>query len=374
MKEIGYIIFACFYKFFSILPMKKNHVFLIMTHDESREGNVGRVGYYMKKYESSKIYTLKRKDTSVKRMPYFFLVKSYELARCEYVFLDNAFLPMAYFKVRKGTKVVQLWHGTGTIKKFGQHVNKGTRLGELENRSHKNITKLVVNSEATKKLYSQCFGIPESKVEVLGLPRTDYLFKKEYQNRQIHLFYGKYPMLQDKKLLLYTPTFRDDQVELPQIKLNIKKLIAETDDSVCLGLRLHPFIADKMTFSKKEYGDRVYDFSKYPHLNTLLFVSDVLMTDYSSIVFEYCALKKPMIFFAYDLEKFSQNGRGFYEDYETYVPGPVARTTEEVIDILNENQFKYEKIEPFFHTAYKYEDGKSTKRVVKMIKEVDARL
>lgn len=371
MKEIGYLIFACLYRFYTLFPMKKNSAFLIMTHDGGREGNVAVTAAYMKRVYHTKLKTLRRKDTAfggkggLQRAFCFFFIKPWEMARAEYIFMDNAFLPMAYLKVRKGTTVVQLWHGTGTVKKFGQHVNTG-KLYEQEKRANENLDYVIVNSEATKGLYAECFSVDVSQVKVLGLPRTDLLFSKKGLAKRKEKFLEQYPELKNKKLILYAPTFRDREAENPKLYLDIEKMINELPEEYCLGLRLHPFVAQNFQLGK-DYHGKVYDFSAYDNINTLLASTDVLITDYSSIIFEYCVFGKPMIFYAYDLEEFSDHGRGFYRNYKEYVPGPVVETTDEILKVIQEKDWREEKLQAFFKDSYAYTDGKSTKRVVDLV-------
>ncbi|MGN0466232.1 MAG: CDP-glycerol glycerophosphotransferase family protein [Lachnospiraceae bacterium] len=372
MKEIGYHIFAFFFRLYSFLGIDENRVFLVMTHDDGREGNVGTVLTYLKKNKSDLKYArVTRKGTDFKgekkawRALRFFLRTSYEIARSKYIFLDNVFLPLAFCKVQDKVKVIQLWHGTGTIKKFGQDVNEG-RLKELEKRANQKITDLVVNSDETKKLYAGCFGISENKVRVFGLPRTDVFFNKRVQQKKLEEFYTEYPELKDKKIILYAPTFRDDELVHPSIAFSIDKLMEQMDENVCLALRLHPFVAYSIPYEGK-YKNRVYDFSLYNKLNTLLFATDCLVTDYSSIIFEYVALNRPMVFYAYDLDEFKKDGRGFYNEYETYVPGPVVQSEKELIEALKKESINQEEIEKFRKRAYAYTDGRATKRLIDKI-------
>lgn len=368
MKGIGYVIFAFMYGIYKHLPLKKNSAFLIMTHDGGPEGNVAVVGAYMRRLYRTETAGLRRGDTcfggqgGFLRALRFFFVKSLAMARAEYIFMDNVFLPMAYLRVRKDTVVIQLWHGTGTVKKFGQHVNTG-KLYQLEKRANENLSYVIVNSRATKKLYAGCFSVKEEQVKVLGLPRTDLLFSEQELLLRRAKFFKQYPDLMDKKLVLYAPTFRDGEVEHPGVHLDVEKMAANLPAGYCLGLRLHPFVAERFSL-EKDYGGKVLNFSSYDNLNTLLMATDILITDYSSIIFEYCVFRRPMIFFAYDLEQFSDHGRGFYRDYRSYVPGPVARTTEEVLEIIRAKDWQEEKLQAFLTDSYAYLDGKSTKRVV----------
>ncbi|HHU73193.1 MAG TPA: hypothetical protein GXZ28_01010 [Clostridiales bacterium] len=374
MKIIGYLIFTFFYHtFWLFCRVKPKKVFAIMTHDESLDGNVGQVVDFLKeKEEGYRFHYLTKKDRQIsgniqglKGIISFFVMKPYHLARSEVILMDNVFLPMAYMKMRKSVKVIQLWHGTGTIKKFGQDVNTGS-LKKLEKRANHRITHLIVNSEETKRIYSRAFGIPLDKVYVLGLPRTDIFFSEEMIKERREQFFAQFPNLKNKRLLLYAPTFRDEESKQPKIALDTK-LIGEELKDYALLLRLHPFVEEAYRregeSANRIDGSNIISMTGYPDINTLLLVSDYLITDYSSIIFDYCLQGKPMIFYAYDLEEFSNQGRGFYHPYEHLVPGPVVKNTEEIIELIKKDQFDLDRIEDFKRKQYRYLDGKSTERL-----------
>ena len=378
-KEIGYHIFATVYKICCIFPKKKNRVFLVMTHDASKEGNVGVVRNYLNAGEMEwEFCPLRRQDTDfskgelLSKLVRFFIRKPYELATSSYIFQDNIFLPMAFLKFKKEVKVVQLWHGTGTIKKFGQDVNTG-RLKELEQRANDTITHLIVNAEEWKKTYSHIFGVDEKRVFVTGMPRTDILFQEEEQEKRVEQFYERHPELIGKKIVLYAPTFRDQALGKQTIALDLDKMVKRLPKEVVIGLRLHPFVANQFQYEGVE-KERVVDFSHEENLNTLLFASSALITDYSSIAFEYVVMNKPIYFYAYDLEEFSDHGRGFYEDYESYVPGYVSKTTEVLLDQMKEMEKnpdiarKWEKKRREFQEKnYGFCDGNSTRRLIRLL-------
>ena len=373
MKRLGYLLFAVMFYICRIFPIKENCFFLMMTHDPSKEGNIGAIRCYLEESQNQyEFVSLTREQEHfrgkavIKRLFVFFFKKPYEMATSHYILMDNVFLPMAYMKFSKKVKVVQLWHGTGTIKKFGQHVNQGT-LGQLEKKANQCITHLIVNGEDTKELYQGCFGVTKDKVYVTGLPRTDLLFQEEKKEKALKQFYQQFPQYQDKKIILYAPTFRDSELEHPRIPFQGECLLEGLGEEYILGLRLHPHVANRL--NQSVLSERVVNFSNYPDLNSLLFAADILITDYSSIIFEFCALQKPMIFYAYDLDEFSENGRGFYHPYKEYVPGPVAENEEELRECLRLKEFDKEKVNAFFHKSYAYEDGGATKRVVDLLLE-----
>ncbi len=378
MKTIGYLIFAGFYYFFHLFcSVKSKKVFAIMTHDGSASGNVGVVIDYLKArndgYSFQFIRNEDRKDMghsgAWKQKISFFISKPYHLATSEFVLLDNVFLPMAYLQFAKKVSIIQLWHGTGTLKRFGQDVNTG-KLRKLEKNANSKVTHLIVNSMETKKEYAQSFGIEEDKVFIYGMPRTDVFFDRKKIKEKKSKFYDQYPALKDKKLILYAPTFRDQEKKEPRLALDTSFLCNNLPENYVILLRLHPFVAEAMTLDndwKRGKEDRVIAMSSYPDVNTLLLVSDYLITDYSSVMFEYCLREKPIIFYAYDLEEFSDCGRGFYRNYEEYVPGPVVRSTGEILEFIKKQEFDPEKIHAFVQSNYRYLDGKSTERLYQHI-------
>lgn len=360
-KKLGYWLYAAFFHLFRLFPVKPKKIFCVMTHDGSKGSSVGVVIEALKEQSNSyDFYYMKKSDreNALKALVSFFITKPYHMATSAYVLMDNAFLPMAYLHFSKKTKVVQLWHGTGTIKKFGQDVNEG-ELKKLEYKANQRITHLIVNSEYTKKQFAQAFGITEEKVYVWGLPRTDELFSEKVKQEKMDSFYGQYPQLKGKRLVLYAPTFRDNEVAHPKMELDVSYLEKNTDENTVYLIKLHPFVA---THYELKDSLRCVNVSSYQDINTLLFVSDVLITDYSSIIFEYCVLEKPMIFYAYDLEHFSQQGRGFYEPYESYVPGPVAKDTKEVAQLLSSETLSIQPVKEFKEKSFSYLDGCSMKR------------
>ena len=309
IKELSYALFAFNYKFGSILPIKKNFVFSIMTHDESPSGNIRTLTKYLSKVGKYSFYYVSKEE----RRAYFHLlfVLPFVMSRAEIILMDNAFMPMSFFKVRKETKVLQLWHGTGSIKKFGQDSNTG-RLRELERRHNANIDCLFVNSAGLVREYAGAFGLPESKVYATGLPRTDWLLT----------------LLSDK----------NRAKKIRDIREKIEKF-------------------------------RVINISDYKDLNELMVVSDGLITDYSSIIFDYVVLDKPMYFFADDILDFETNGRGFYLDYRNELPGILPSDETELGRIIVNDIEGSESNEArlsrrlFLDKYYDWLDGKSAMRV-----------
>lgn len=376
IKELTYALFAINYKLGSLFPTTKKFVFSVMTHDSSQTGNIMALTDYMGKSGSYKFYYITKEE----RKAFFHLlfVVPFLMSRAELILMDNAFMPMSFFKVRKKTKVVQLWHGTGSIKKFGQDSNTG-RIKELEQRINSNIDSLIVNSDILINQYAGAFGVDESKVYATGLPRTDWLLGlvndveqarrlDDIRNKIAHF---KNFDLQDKKIVLYAPTFRDEEIEEPKLHLDIMKLVENLSENTIIFLRLHPFVS--RLFKNSDLGDRIVNVSDYSDLNELMAVADGLITDYSSLIFDYCILDRPMYFFADDIVEFGLKGRGFYLDYNLELPGIIPDSEEELAEKItldlsgNEDNELRVKRRAFTHKYYKWLDGNSAKRVYETV-------
>lgn len=367
IKKLGYYLFAVFFCVFRLVPVKKNKIFLVATHDDSEEGNIGIVAKRIRETMPEMTMVFLTKKDGIHKPFSFFLGKAYHMATSGTIFLDNEFMPMAYTPISKQTKVVQLWHGTGTIKKFGQDSDEGA-VAKIAHRANERLTHLIVNSEMTKRQYASAFNQPPEHVHILGLPRTDLILNEERMQAMKEKFWQQYPQLKEKHCTLYAPTFRDEEVENPQIALDLETFVGQMAEEEVLLLRLHPHVAAHCpSVMWEKYAGRIYNVSDYAGVTTLLAVADCLITDYSSIIFEYCLLDKKVVFYAYDLPQFAENGRSFYEDYESFVPGPVAHSQEELIRLCREKTADTARLERFRKEMFAYLDGKATNRLLQLI-------
>ncbi|MEL7671249.1 CDP-glycerol glycerophosphotransferase family protein [Methanobacterium sp.] len=377
-KRTSYHIMAIFFYLSYLFPINKKKILLIMTHDNTNEGNVGSTYHYFQKQDPTLIfkevtrdnYTFKSDKNLFKNLIYMFISVPYHMATSRTIFMDNVFLPFSAVKIKKNTQLVQLWHGTGAIKKFGLDCEEKW-IKKLAVTTNKNTTHFIVGSSWMKKIYKTAFEAEDNKIFNIGCSRTDIFFNKAALQEKRDEFFSSYPELSGKKIVLYAPTFRDEEYNTSEIKihLDIDKLMSNLDDNYVLGLRLHPRIADKINISEysTHYQDSIFDFSGYNKLNTLLICCDILITDYSSIIYEYALMKKPMIFYSYDLSKFEKSSRGFYEDYKTAVPGPVVFKTEQIGDIIKDYPADEYNIDKFLDIYLENCDGNSRKRLYDLL-------
>ena len=367
IKKLGYYLFAMCFTVFRIIPLNRNKIFFVATHDDSSEGNIGIVAEAVRREMPEKKCIFLTKRDGIRRPFSFFLGKAFHMATSAVIFLDNEFMPMAYTRISPRAKVVQLWHGTGTIKKFGLDSDTG-EVARLARKANGRLTHLIVNSELTKKQYGSAFGVPEDKIYMLGLPRTDLMLDEKRMDKLKKNFYEQYPLLVKKHCSLYAPTFRDSEVDKPVFGLDFDSFCSCMEEDEVLLVRLHPHVAAKCPDSIWErYAGTIVNVSEYPGVATLLAVAERLITDYSSIIFEYCLLDREMIFYAYDYEDFRKEGRDFYEEYPDFVPGPVVYSQQELEKIWQEKSFDSQLLQRFKKKTFCYLDQNATNRLLELI-------
>ena len=289
----------------------------------------------------------------------FFVLKSRLLATAEYVFLNDNFMPMGKLNFRKEAVITQLWHAEGAFKKFGLHIPQNDSLRKAEIAANSKLSYVVCSSESVRKIYAEAFGVDERKVLPLGAPRVDYLKNEKNQKEALREIHEKYPETRNKKILLYAPTFRDEaEMDKDILKnFNLSEVKKNLGDDYEIFIRLHPqiHISDRDTLGATDVTD-------FPDVRKLILASDVLITDYSSICMDFAFLNKKTVFFAYDLKWYTER-RDFYFDYESFVPGLVAKNTAELISAVK-SDFQKERNEKFKSFNFSFDDNLSAKRVV----------
>ncbi|WP_368506048.1 CDP-glycerol glycerophosphotransferase family protein [Alkalihalophilus sp. As8PL] len=299
------------------------------------------------------------------------------MARAEF-WVTNSRMPN-WVPKPKHTVYLQTWHGTPLKRLVADmeevHMPGTTRETYIKNfhneSSHWDY--LISPNRYSSDIFKRAFHFQKEMIES-GYPRNDYLLK--YDNREhIQSLKKKLQLPLDKKIVLYAPTWRDDEYQQVgkykfQLALDLEKMKNELGSDCILLLRLHSFIADKVDLTG--YEGFVYDFSNYLDINELYIISDLLITDYSSVFFDYANLKRPIIFYTYDMDKYQNKIRGFYFDMEQQAPGPIVRTTDEVIKEMNmffKNGISHyeEKYNEFYKTYCYLEDGEASKRVVEKL-------
>ncbi|MBO6046501.1 MAG: CDP-glycerol glycerophosphotransferase family protein, partial [Erysipelotrichaceae bacterium] len=229
---------------------------------------------------------------------------------------------------------------------------------------------LISPSAFCTEKFTSAFGLEDRQeiIQEVGYPRNDDLFT--FDDVKVTAIKYNLGVPQDKKVILYAPTWRDNQhiagtgyVYKNEMDLDLMK--ERFGDEYVILYRTHYFVAKQLDLSK--YQGFVYNVSNYDDINDLYIISDILITDYSSVFFDYADLRRPILFYMYDLNDYQTNIRDFYIDLSE-LPGPIAQTQEELInEIENIDQFdeKYHDVYKAFNDKFNYlDDGHAAARVV----------
>ncbi|GAA3729303.1 hypothetical protein GCM10022378_17400 [Salinicoccus jeotgali] len=289
------------------------------------------------------------------------------------LWVTNSRLPL-WIPKPDDTLYLQTWHGT-PLKKLGTDINSVLMPGTDTDKYKRNFTAesskwdyLISPNSYSTEIFKRAFRFYGVTLET-GYPRNDHLFNNDNPLFQDYIR-TKLELPIDKKIILYAPTWRDDSYHERgkykfDLQFDVEKMQAELGDDYIVLLRLHYLVAENLDLSS--YKDFFYDVSAYEDVRDLYIVSDLLITDYSSVFFDYANLKRPMIFYTYDIEHYRENVRGFYFDFETMAPGPLVETTEHLIETIKMTETT-DFNEIYSTAAFRarfcaLEDGEAAKRV-----------
>jgi teichoic acid ribitol-phosphate primase len=293
----------------------------------------------------------------------------YHLASARLFVVQDSFFPMDAITPRQGTVRVQVWHAAGALKKFGySELDVSSGPGRDSDRLvplHANYDICLVSSSAAIAHYVDAFHLPRDRfTAAVGLPRTDLFFDPDRRARAVEAIRRRYSLPAGRRVLLYTPTFRGDPVHSARHddSLDLALLRDVLSPDWLLLLRLHPLVRESVSLGQDLSGFAL-DVSDWPDINELMLVADLLVTDYSSAIFEFALLERPMAFFAPDLDAYERE-RGFYFDYRTGVPGPVFHTSRDLADHVAAGGFDVEPVRAFARRWFDMADGHAAERFV----------
>ncbi|HCA86212.1 MAG TPA: glycosyl transferase family A [Streptomyces sp.] len=298
------------------------------------------------------------------------------LARCRYI-VANAHLPH-WLERREGQVVVQTWHGT-MLKKIGLDIEAPKFDPEYHDRLRAEVrhwSLLVSANRFSTPILRRAMDYDGPVVES-GYPRNDRLYSpdREVTGKAVRDSLG---LPAGKKVVLYAPTWRDDVAYRQgryrfDLRLDLEDARRRLGDDHVLLVRRHSNIVDAVPGAGDGF---VFDVSEYPDITDLYLASDILITDYSSVMFDFAHLERPVLFFTYDLDHYRDNLRGFYFDFEKDAPGPLIRTSEELIGAIRDidrvsAEYK-EKYDRFRELFCDLDDGHAAERVVNRMLEIPA--
>jgi CDP-glycerol glycerophosphotransferase len=258
------------------------------------------------------------------------------LGRASHVFVNSG-LP-GYYRKKRGVCYVQTWHGT-PLKRIGFDVPgpqfaDGDRYFRRLRREAARWDHLVSPNPFSTPLFRGAFRYEGSVLEV-GYPRNDSLCSDQAQSVRQRVR-AQLNIPEGNRVLLYAPTWRDDEVDTHgrqhfRLQLDLATLESALGGGWTVLLRLHPLVAGALG----PVGSPIArDASNHADVGELFLTADVLVTDYSSVMFDFAVTAKPVLLFTYDLARYRDQLRGFYFDIEAAPPGPLVSTTEELAEVL----------------------------------------
>lgn len=384
--KIKDILTSCLKIVYSVLskfPRLKNTVVFESFHGKRYSDNPRAIYEYMKvnNPQYKLIWSVDKKSTALfdeMGVPYmrrFSFKWLFTFPRAEF-WVNNVRLG-EWMKKPAQTTYLQTWHGT-PLKKLGVDIEEvhmpGTQTSKYRQGiidESKNWSYLVGPNAYSSEILARAF---EFKGEVIesGYPRNDIL--TNYTPEQAEKIRQSLHIPKDKKVVLYAPTWRDDQFYEKgkyrfEFQFDLERMKRQYGDDFVLVVRMHYLVAENFDFAA--YDGFIIDASNYYDIADLYLISDVLITDYSSVFFDYAALNRPIIFYMYDLDDYRDRLRGFYFDIENDAPGLIVKTEDELlVEIgrsLTEGHVDEAQFRRFQHRFTELEDGRATERIVNQL-------
>ncbi|WOO46119.1 CDP-glycerol glycerophosphotransferase family protein [Bacillus subtilis] len=332
------------------------------------------------KYDYRLIWSIDKRNKDlfdnldVKYLKRFSLKWLWYMATAKY-WITNSRLPLWIPKPRK-TTYVQTWHGT-PLKKLANDMDEVHMPGTTTEQYKKNFLKeaskwdyLISPNAYSTEIFRSAFQFKRTFIES-GYPRNDFLHKENKYEEMLKIK-DRLGIDRDKKIILYAPTWRDNSFYAKgkykfNIVLDLESLKDQLSDEYILILRMHYLVSENINLTA--YKGFAYDFSNHNDIRELYLISDILITDYSSVFFDFAGLKRPILFYVPDIEFYRDKLRGFYYDFEKCAPGPLLKTTEKVIEAIHKTKhYKQDENLTSFYDQFCYlEKGDSSKKVVEEI-------
>ena len=291
------------------------------------------------------------------------------LARSRLVVVDDYYFPLYAIRPRPGMTAVQVWHASGAFKKMGYSLEGksfGADAAVLRRVTiHSNYDLCLVSAQRFAPHYAEAFRLPLDRFTArLGIPRTDPLVDPSWRARSAERVRRRYAIPPDTRVVLYAPTFRGNRVTAARHAqaLDFAELQRRLGEDHIVLVRAHPFVRNPVPLDPSLRGF-VVDASGHADIHELMAASDVLVTDYSSAMYEYSVFGRPIAFFAPDHAEYERE-RGFYLDFPSDLPGPVFERTEPLAEYLAAGVFDIARVQRFRDASFDVLDGRATARFV----------
>ena len=296
-----------------------------------------------------------------------------QYARAEAVILCDNCLPAASCRKRSGTMVVQLWHACGALKKFGYDTAEDIP-SNYKGNVFRNIDLVTVSAPFCEAAFASAMRLDRSCVQSTGVCRTDRYFRAGWKEQARKSFLKRFPQAQGKKVAVWAPTFRGNPADPYLVTLDTDRLRRELGEDWFVLEHLHPHMAAKgkgRGFAGSKTADTAAQAGSMLPMEVLYAAADVMIADYSSLIYEYLLFEKPLVLYIPDYEDYVRK-RGFYMDYNE-IPGQRVMQEEDLAQAVLGAQTAFpaqkEKLAHFLETYMCACDGHSTQRVLALIED-----
>ncbi|MFR8213186.1 MAG: CDP-glycerol glycerophosphotransferase family protein [Longicatena caecimuris] len=365
--KLGTAALNVLYFFIKLLPVK-NKVVMI-----SRQSNTPSIDFILLKK------ALQQQDASVDvvflchtldgglkssykdKIKYAFhmLKQMKEIASSKVIVLDTYCIVISLLKHRRSLKIIQMWHSIGTMKKFGYTAldtaeGTSTKIAKAM-RMHEQYSYVFASSPAYQADLAKGFHCPEDIVRIYPLPRVDILTDASYKQEMRKKLYQKYPILKEKQVILYVPTFRKKET---MMQTYVDKLCDALYDDQILVVKRHPL--SKLTI----HNPHVLVDTSFTSFD-MLFVADAVISDYSCIIYEAALLNIPLYFYNFDMQNYTGK-RGLAIDYENELPGVISKDPKVIIDSIEKEPYDMDELQRFCKKYVVY-DGNTSLHIADFI-------
>jgi len=311
--------------------------------------------------KSKKTYKLLKKKYPRKILYAYNLTTILKLFQAKILIITTGTDDFSPYPLLKKAIIINLWHGI-PIKKIGSTENfSDTKLS-------RNIDYFSVSSEFEATIMKTVFNLPDNKIFISGLAKNDYI------KYRFKFFLSKNPYLK-RTVIIYAPTFREKSQKTKSLSdiFPIQKLQNLLEKYNAVFLYRNHFNSSEQKISKQYNRILSAPPSIFQDVQPLLFFSDILITDYSGIYFDYLLLNRPIIFYNYDYEEYEKS-RGFLFDYYKNTPGEKVQTKERIVNVIEDYLIDSDKDKEFREIItkkfHKYRDGKNSERIYELIKKL----
>ena len=359
--------FRAEYAILSKIYRKKGNRILLMSETKAQiAGNLKTINERIKNHEKAKEWTVSHSfcevlNSSTLKTGVYWLKLIPLLAKQAVILVDDYCPVFKYLDLHPSTTLIQVWHAGVGFKSVGY-----SRFGKKDSPDpisscHRKYDYVVVGSKNLIPVYQEVFGLSKEHFLPFGMARVDdYILGMEQEKE--HLWKGK-------EVILFAPTYRgggQKEAYYPYEKLDMKELYELCGEDRVFLFKMHPFIK-KLPDIPEQYKERLVDVS-HEDMNEMLQICDVLITDYSSVIYEFALKNKPILFYVFDKELY-KSVRGFHWDFDAYAPGEICTSFEELKEAIDERKYNLDKVKNFVEFGYDYTDAGSTNRLIDFIEE-----